>query len=178
LKGGSTIGIPSPPAIWNPRTGEVGTPDIRDAERLQGFDPDWTRPAQDVIGVRHGHRWKLVGNAVSVPVAEWVGGRLATPGPFDLHRVGAALQRGVSWPRAAFGSKGEVFPVEVSMWPVRVPSPHLSEFLMLPLRALSARAAMGFYSRAISGGLRFDDKPRFLEDVRQHARRMARQAVA
>lgn len=36
LKGGSTIGIPSPPAALLP-TGRVVTPDIRDAERLQGF---------------------------------------------------------------------------------------------------------------------------------------------
>lgn len=36
LKGGSTIGIPSAPAILLP-SGRVVTPDIRDAERLQGF---------------------------------------------------------------------------------------------------------------------------------------------
>ena len=45
LKGGSTIGIPSPPAIWKPKTGEIVTPGISDAERLQGFDADWTLPA-------------------------------------------------------------------------------------------------------------------------------------
>ena len=45
LKGGSTIGIPSPPAIWMP-DGRIVTPDIRDAEQLQGFDPDWTKPAE------------------------------------------------------------------------------------------------------------------------------------
>lgn len=37
LKGGSTIGIPSPPAIWDPREGTITTPEIRDAERLQGI---------------------------------------------------------------------------------------------------------------------------------------------
>src|SRR4051812_24746922 len=36
LKGGSSVGIPSPPAIWLP-DGRFITPDIRDAERLQGF---------------------------------------------------------------------------------------------------------------------------------------------
>jgi DNA (cytosine-5)-methyltransferase 1 len=45
LKGGSTIGIPSPPAIWLP-DGRIVTPDIRDAERLQGFDADWTLAAR------------------------------------------------------------------------------------------------------------------------------------
>ena len=43
LKGGSTIGIPSPPAMWRPGTGSIVTPELRDAERLQGFAPGWTR---------------------------------------------------------------------------------------------------------------------------------------
>jgi len=47
LKGGSTIGIPSPPAIWEPGTGRVVTPDLRDAERLQGFPADWTLAADE-----------------------------------------------------------------------------------------------------------------------------------
>ena len=41
LKNGSTVGIASPPAILLP-WGDVITPDIRDAERLQGFAEDWT----------------------------------------------------------------------------------------------------------------------------------------
>ncbi|MBN8605242.1 MAG: DNA (cytosine-5-)-methyltransferase, partial [Planctomycetes bacterium] len=61
LKAGSTIGIPSPPGIWFPGKKHIVTPDIRDAERLQGFPADWTRLAND-IG-RKASRWKLVGNA-------------------------------------------------------------------------------------------------------------------
>src|SRR5204862_5046434 len=64
LKGGSTIGIPSPPAIWVPKTDDIGTPEIRDAERLQGFEADWSLPALEASGLRRSHRWKLVGNAV------------------------------------------------------------------------------------------------------------------
>jgi DNA (cytosine-5)-methyltransferase 1 len=41
MKNGSTVGIPSPPAVLMP-DGTVVTPDIRDAERLQGFPADWT----------------------------------------------------------------------------------------------------------------------------------------
>ncbi|MEY4551587.1 MAG: hypothetical protein RL685_7782, partial [Pseudomonadota bacterium] len=78
LKGGSSLGIPSPPAIVLP-DGRVVTPDIRDAERLQGFAADWTLPAQ--TAVRRGQRWKLVGNAVTVDVAAWIGERLRNPGP-------------------------------------------------------------------------------------------------
>ncbi len=81
LKGGSTIGIPSPPAIWMP-DGEIVVPEIRDAERLQGFDADWTEPAA-ATSRRKGARWKLVGNAVSVPVARWVGERLVTCADYD-----------------------------------------------------------------------------------------------
>ena len=57
LKNGSTIGIASPPAILLP-WGEVMTPDIRDAERLQGFAEDWTLPAESVsLDLRL--RWSL-----------------------------------------------------------------------------------------------------------------------
>jgi DNA (cytosine-5)-methyltransferase 1 len=174
LKGGSTIGIPSPPAIWDPRDHSITTPDIRDAERLQGFDEDWTAPAIEAEGVRPGHRWKLVGNAVSVPVAEWIGRRLVeqageTP-------VGIALKRGVAWPRAAWGHKGKVYAVDASAFPMRAPGPSLREFLRFPRRPLSHRAAAGFLSRALVSGLKFEDG--FLDDVRRHVMRMARSAAA
>lgn len=175
LKGGSTIGIPSPPAIWKPRTGEIVTPGICDAERLQGFDADWTRPAVDAAGVRHGHRWKLVGNAVSVPVAEWIGTRLAAPGTFDASRAGTLLGRGVSWPKAAFGAKGNVYPVDVTLWPVRKKTQHLSDFVAFRLTPLSARAALGFHSRAIKAQLRFQEG--FLDAVHDHAQAMRRSAL-
>jgi len=42
LKGGSSLGIPSSPAILL-SNGEIVTPNIRDAERLQGFSADWTQ---------------------------------------------------------------------------------------------------------------------------------------
>ncbi|MEO7190254.1 MAG: DNA (cytosine-5-)-methyltransferase [Vicinamibacterales bacterium] len=166
LKGGSTIGIPSPPAIWKPKTGEIVTPGINDAERLQGFDPDWTLAAVEAPHVRPGHRWKLVGNAVSVPVAEWVGSRLATPGSFDSSRTGALLGRGVSWPKAAFGAKGDVFPIDVTLWPVRLKTKHLSEFFAFGLVPLSARAALGFHGRASKARLRFQEG--FLDAVHDH----------
>src|SRR6185312_9475478 len=65
LKGGSTIGIPSPPAILMPG-GRIVKPELRDAERMQGFEADWTKPAESISGRGRGHRWKLVGNAVTV----------------------------------------------------------------------------------------------------------------
>jgi DNA (cytosine-5)-methyltransferase 1 len=166
LKGGSTIGIPSPPAVWNPRTGSIATPEIRDAERLQGFEADWTLPALNAPAVRKGHRWKLVGNAVSTPVAQWVGDRLATPGRVERELEGALLQRGVAWPKSAWGHKGKAYQIDRSMWPLDVRTPHLSDFLKHPLNPLSARAATGFKSRADVSTLTFVDG--FLDAVREH----------
>ena len=170
LKGGSTIGIPSPPAIWDPVDGSITTPDIRDAERLQGFEPDWTLPALDVEGVRRGHRWKLVGNAVSVPVAKWIGERLANP--VGDSSFGTPMKHGVAWPRAAWGHRDKVYMVDVSKWPVQARARGLREFLRYPRVPLSHRAAAGFLSRAELSGLRFEDG--FLEDVRRHIDRLAR----
>ncbi|HEX5216256.1 MAG TPA: DNA (cytosine-5-)-methyltransferase [Vicinamibacterales bacterium] len=175
LKGGSTIGIPSPPAIWNPRDGLIMTPEIRDAERLQGFDADWTRPALDVDGVKRGHRWKLVGNAVSVPVATWIGERLASPVGFKVREV-ASLPRGVAWPRAAWGHKGRVFASPVSMWPLQARRDHLADFMKFPTALLSERAASGFLSRARQSTLTF--RSGFLDAVASHVERMRRSAVA
>jgi DNA (cytosine-5)-methyltransferase 1 len=173
LKGGSTIGIPSPPAIWNPRDGSITTPEIRDAERLQGFDADWTLPALDVEGVRRGHRWKLVGNAVSVPVARWVGERLARPGTFDHARIAERLRSGVAWPKAAFGRKGsDPSAVAVSMWPVNYVRERLSEFIEYPRVPLSARAAFGFKSRLDVSPLNYP--PEFGEALTRYVKQALR----
>jgi DNA (cytosine-5)-methyltransferase 1 len=167
LKGGSTVGIPSPPAILLP-TGEVVMPDLRDAERLQGFPSDWTQPAE-AVG-RTGRRWRLVGNAVSVPAAEWIGRRLAAPGPlldFPVKPI-----RGAPWPTAAWNvGRGRVA-VEASEWPVRRPYQSLSEFLKHPARPLSVKATRGFLERTERSCLIFP--PGFLDALRAHEIRMAK----
>jgi DNA (cytosine-5)-methyltransferase 1 len=165
LKGGSSLGIPSPPAIVLP-SGEIVQPDLRDAERLQGFEPDWTLPSNRVE--RPGHRWKLVGNAVTVDVAEWIGRRLVEPGVYDS-ADDAPLQRKTkgAWPRAAWGMGGERWISSVSAWPVRRPVVPLEEFLRFPTKPLSERAAAGFFSRARQARLRFP--PGFLELVERQA---------
>jgi DNA (cytosine-5)-methyltransferase 1 len=174
LKGGSTIGIPSPPAIWMP-DGRIVTPDIRDAERLQGFEADWTAPAGELGRRGERHRWKLVGNAVSVPVAEWVGRRLRNPRPYDesLHEK---LPQKSPWPRAAWGDESGVYRVAVSAWPVRAQYQSLAGFLRFSAKPLSERAAAGFLHRTAESTLRFPAG--LLEAVEAHLQQMRDEAAA
>lgn len=166
LKGGSALGIASPPAVRLP-SGELVTPGIADAERLQGFAPGWTAPAVTAPGVRQGHRWKLVGNAVSVRMADWVGSRLAAPdGPTPEY---LPLAPGAPWPVAAWGHNGVTQRAVVSTWPVHEPYEDLKNFLT-DSRLLSARATAGFLRRTGMGRLRFP--PGFLDDVESHLDRM------
>jgi DNA (cytosine-5)-methyltransferase 1 len=167
IKGGSTIGIPSAPAIWFPDTGEVGTPQIEDGERLQGFPTDWTLPAVQ-SGGRVGHRWKQVGNAVCVPMSEWLGGRLAEPGELVAGDWDIRLS-GRRWPSAAYGHGGGSWVAPVGMRPAHHPF-GLRKFLSLPLKPLSVRATEGFLSRAGRGRLRFADG--FLDALRDHSAAM------
>lgn len=170
LKGGSTIGIPSPPAIWMP-DGAIATPDIRDAERLQGFAADWTRPAAEASRSRKGHRWKLVGNAVSVLVARWVGNRLASSSTRDQFDE-EVLEPGDPWPHAAWGENGKAVRVKLSAWPTRASYKSLTQFLRYPPVLLSARAAAGFLERARRSSLRFPDG--LLDAVETHLANMRR----
>jgi DNA (cytosine-5)-methyltransferase 1 len=166
LKGGSTIGIPSPPAIIFP-DGLIGKPDIRDAERLQGFEADWTLPAESVG--KRGHRWKLVGNAVTVNVAEWIGRRLLGPGEYDT-AGDVPMTDSRPWPVAAWNVGGGRHVANVSKWPVHRPATPLAEFLQYPVEPLSVKAAAGFLSRARVAKLRFPDG--FLTTVERHIERM------
>ncbi|NIL92135.1 putative BsuMI modification methylase subunit YdiP [Rhodococcus fascians] len=167
LKGGSSLGIASPPAVRLP-SGEIVTPGIIGAERLQGFDPDWTLPAVERAGVRTGHRWKLVGNAVSVRMASWVAGALDDPKPYDV-AGDTALLPGQAWPTAAWGRDRASFKVTVSTMPVHEPPEDLIDFLD-DSTLLSARATAGFLKRARAGNLRFADG--FLDDLDAHLERM------
>ena len=164
LKGGSTIGIPSPPAILFPN-GFVGTPDIRDAERVQGFDADWTIAAENVR--RRSARWKLVGNAVTVNVAEWLGRKLREPLPYDASQD-ARLRKG-SWPSAAWSRGDGRFEAKISDWPLLSKNVGLDTFLQFESKPLSARATIGFLYRAAKGNLRYP--PGFLNALQAHCDR-------
>lgn len=162
LKGGSAIGIPSPPAIWMP-DGRLVTPDIRDGERLQGFPAGWTKAAGRVA--KKGSRWKLVGNAVSVPAAAWIGRRMRRPGrlldfevrPMHGHRY---------WPTAAWNIGEGRFAVVASEWPTARPSSPLHVFLKYDVAPLSAKATGGFLKRTREAKLKFP--PGFIGAVEKH----------
>lgn len=170
IKCGSSVGVASPPAIRMPDGGYV-TPDVRDAERLQGFPADWTAPAEEVA--RSGERWRMVGNSVSVPVAAWIGGRLTDPGHYDA--TGDVAWAGPKWPRTAAwaGLDGVVHAADVGPWPVWAPRRPLHRFLEHPGKPLSARAARGFLGRTRKGTLRFPAG--FLDELTAYADRASGQ---
>ena len=172
LKGGSTIGIPSPPGIWVPSAKpgrRVVMPGVEDAERLQGFDRGWTAA---VDGHRaRGARMKLTGNAVTVGVAEWIGSRLTSPGePVEHGTKVDDWERG--WPTAAWGGRGERWQVGVSEYPKHDEYVHLSMAVdIASARPVSHRGSAGFLSRTKRAKLRFN--PAFIADVEDHVRLMA-----
>lgn len=168
IKGGSGVGIPSPPAIWAPGQG-IFKPGLRDAERMQGFPPDWTKPAERVVMSRH--RWKLIGNAVSPPAATWLGRRLSEPLPYSSENGDEGLAEGATWPDAAYDIGEGRFKADVSDYPVRRPRPSLREFVALEeAELLSLRATRGFHSRFSASTLR---RPKgFMEALEEHIKRM------
>lgn len=168
LKGGSTIGIPSPPAMWLPDA-EPGrtfvTPRIEDAEALQGFPRGWT-DVGTTGRLRNGPRWKLVGNAVTVDVAAWVASRLAEPG--DFVDDSENWEAGGSWPTAAWGEAGKVWRTRVSEFPDLAPYRHLLDVVDVDeASAVSHRGITGFRRRLNQGNL--GRHPGFRDAVDEHA---------
>ena len=157
LKGGTTVRVPSPPAIWLPSAGpgtQIVRPSIEAAEVLQGFTAGWTAaaPKRD--------RWKLVGNAVSTRVAEWVGEKLGTRGDAS-HAVWREemLPDDAHWPRAGRGADGKRWHAHVSEFP-RHPSQQVQQVLATVLAdygsaPLSHRATKGFRDRLVRSRLRY-----------------------
>lgn len=72
LKIGSALGIPSPPAVCTAMIVRRLTP--VECERLQGFPDGWTQIGTDKP-TADTHRYKQLGNAVTVNVAEWIARR-------------------------------------------------------------------------------------------------------
>jgi len=165
LKGGSKLGISSPPGVWLLGR-EVGTaivrPSIAAGERLQGFPSGWTAGAGS-----EGVRWKLVGNAVTVPVAKWIGSRLLDPGtPVDVAR--RELNHLQRWPLSAAGVGDERERWSLGERPLSLPS-RLSLSAILSQygnQPLSLGATKGFTSRLKASSLK--TRPGFIAALDEH----------
>lgn len=162
IKGSTTVRVPSPPAVWRrDRRDESAffTPSIEALERLQGFRSGWTSNAPDR------DRWKLVGNAVAVPVAAWIArGLLAIS---DAPRsVGDALKTSPVVTRAAsrWGTAGFGGPLTGAATALRLPegmadrrAPYRQSLASIldayGSTPLSLRAARGFRDRLFRSSL-------------------------
>jgi DNA (cytosine-5)-methyltransferase 1 len=157
IKGGSSLGIPSPPAVFSMRRQLAGTIEIRDAERLQGFPAGWTDiPEASKIG----DRWRLVGNAVSVPLSEWIASRLSED-RIDLNVEALPFKNSGPLPQAAFLSDGQWVAVDATSIVADSSSANLRNFLDYPLKPLSHKAISGYLKRTAEGNKKFP--PGFLE---------------
>jgi DNA (cytosine-5)-methyltransferase 1 len=116
---------------------------------------------------REGHRWKLLGNAVTVPVAAWLGRRLVSPGdPVDVPRM--PLDAETRWPSAAAGVRLERESWSLSERPLRV-TPRMSlarTLIEYGAVELSLGAARGFATRLEMSRLRY--RPEFLRALQAH----------
>ena len=151
LKTGSGIGIPSPPAVLLPN-GSVVTPPIEVIERFQGFPTGWTSILRK--SGRERSRWRLVGNAVSVPVAEWIGRRLQHPGVYD-DTGDSPFAKGERWPNAAWNLGGVRMKSNVSEYPLRKRRGRVSAYSTEKWPDISTRALSGFVRRAHLGNLNY-----------------------
>lgn len=164
LKVGSAVGIASPPAVLFP-DGEVLMPSLAAGEELQGFLAGWTKAADGKAG--RNSRWRMIGNAVSVPVAEWVAERIKAPGTV-LDFEESEIEPG-RWPSAGWNvGNGRVGTV-CSEKPVKTETPSISRFRDVSWPRLSERAITGFIGRAESANLRMPDG--FLAALRGAKRR-------
>ena len=170
LKVGSSLGIPSPPAVLFP-DGEVLTPSLRVCEELQGFPSGWTD-----ISAEHCDKnpeWRMVGNAVSVPVAQWVAERIKTPGTvLELNKT--RIVPGDRWPNAAWNVGEGRVRIAAGERPIGSKASSISQFRNSSWSRLSNRAMEGFIGRAESSRLRMPSN--FLDTLR-NAKRKAPKAA-
>lgn len=172
LKGGSTLGLPSAPAVWFPDA-PLGRrfvlPTIEDGEALQGLPRGWTAPA--VVPGEPDLRWKLVGNAVTVGVGQWLGLCITalasitdmstspsdsrpTDGTDPGHTPSAAtLNRDRRWPPSGHGGTHGAWASTAGPYPFTSDPQALGEVVdPAKARPLSHRATNGFLSRLDESG--------------------------
>jgi DNA (cytosine-5)-methyltransferase 1 len=157
LKGGSGLSIPSPPAIWDRRLHTFFCPGITDAERLQGFKQNWTASVTDA-GLPDRIRWRLIGNAVSVPIAQWIGKRIKAFEAGKLDATELAEARHTRRPNIAWGGPGRAAKQTYleCEGPAAPKHTSISDFSFRAAKPLSLRAASGFLERLVQSPLQID----------------------
>lgn len=151
LKCGSTLGLPSSPAIWDVNRHFFGTPTIQDAERLQGFPENWTAFENDLF--KENKRWKLIGNAVNTMVSEWVANRLLNPIIYEIPEERILKHSKTKWHKAGFNDGDTILGIKASFYPNGVNYTPILDFLNYPLVPLSLKATLGFQKRVLESTL-------------------------
>lgn len=169
IKGSTTAGIPSSPAVWIPRADlsqKFRTPSIEALEMLQGFRPGWSKsaPTRD--------RWKLVGNAVAVPVVRWIAEGMRAYDELESVQLDQKLasNSGWSWAGKSMGSGRATGKIATHLSTGPLARRH-SLARLLRVRgshALSTGAARGFSGRLGRSRLAFD--PDFMTDLLEYSR--------
>ncbi len=172
LKIGSSVGIPSAPAVLFP-DGEVLMPHAGACAALQGFPKSWTGVSN--LAPRLDPRWKLAGNAVSVPVASWVAQQLKRLKPMRELAI-SPINGDRHWPDAAWNVGDGRFAVAAGDKPIERPSKSICQFRDDDWQRLSNRALDGFISRVIAGGLRTPEG--FVDALRAAPRRATTRSSA
>jgi DNA (cytosine-5)-methyltransferase 1 len=167
LKVGSSVGIPSAPAVLFP-DGEVLMPSLTACERLQGFAPGWT-DVHAFVSLKRNPRWRLVGNAVSVPAAQWVAERIKSPSDEIADFEPTSLEQAHRWSDAAWNVGQGRVNVIASDQPRTLTRPSIARFRDGDWTRLSERALTGFVTRTIGGGLRVPEG--FLDALRVAVRK-------
>lgn len=160
IKGGSGVGIPSPPAVLFP-DGRVLLPSIEACEQLQGFPRGWTEADYEQ---RRSPRWKMLGNAMPVPIAHWAAERINSEGAASRNWEQCSLVAN-KWPRAAFGTRKVRSAVAVSEFPLACRNDGIEPYVDQNWKPLSSRALNGFIGRAETSKLRFP--PGFLDALKK-----------
>lgn len=147
LKCGSGLGLPSSPAVWDIKNNFFGCPTIHDAERLQGFPVDWSKPIE-IEGFKKSLRWKVMGNAVNVEVSTWLASKLLN-GNCSMESIVIGMKKTTKkWSKAAYQDYGStIFNVECTPYPMGVNYQPILDFLSEPLVPLSLKATLGFRNR-------------------------------